>query len=66
MTIQEVETVLNSIGYYPSKDWLEQTMKSFDEDENDEIDFEEFCAMYEFLHKKNTENPGSVLRDSCK
>ena len=64
--LKEVETVLNSLGYYPSKNWLEETMKSFDEDGNDEIDFEEFCAMYEYLNKKNIENPKLVLQDSCK
>ena len=64
--LKEVETVLNSLGYYPSKTWLEETMKSFDEDGNDEIDFEEFCAMYEYLNKKNIENPKLVLQDSCK
>lgn len=62
----EVKTVMHSMGYYPSDHWLKQTMLSFDADGNDQIDFEEFTAMFQYLHKESVMNPETALRDALR
>ena len=64
--MKEVETGMNSMGYYPSQKWLADTVLQFDEDQNDEIEFEEFVAMYEFLRKESVMNPATALEDALR
>ena len=64
--VQEVKVGLISLGFYPSDVWIEETVKSFDEDGNNLIDFEEFVAMYEFLRQDGLNNPHKALEDALR
>ena len=66
ISIKEVETGMHSMGYYPSQKWLADTVYQFDEDGNDQIEFEEFVAMYQFLRKEHIMNPATALEDALR
>ena len=48
ITLKEVETALNTLGYYPSQQWLKDTMKEFDEDENDQIGMDRITITFNY------------------
>jgi hypothetical protein len=49
ITIQELETVMRSLGQTPTKDELAGMIKEVDKDGNGEIDFDEYCFLCEMF-----------------
>ena len=62
----ELVVLLQSIGYYPSDEWVTETMLNFDTDGNDEIDYIEFLDMCQFLEMQNVTQPASAVRDALR
>eukprot|EP01128_Nolandella_sp_AFSM9_P000065 TRINITY_DN10100_c0_g1_i1.p1 TRINITY_DN10100_c0_g1~~TRINITY_DN10100_c0_g1_i1.p1 ORF type:complete len:158 (+),score=46.94 TRINITY_DN10100_c0_g1_i1:47-520(+) len=56
ITIQELETVLRSLGQTPTKDSLAVMIKKVDADGNGEIDFDEFLNMMASKMMSTTED----------
>ena len=57
MTIQELSTVMRSLGLQASQDELQEMMTEADEDGSGSIEFEEFLSM---MKRKMKENESSM------
>lgn len=66
LSSNELVVIFNSIGYYPSEEWLAQTMKDFNTDGNEGVDFDEFVSMTKVFQSQNVMQPEIALKDALR
>lgn len=63
---EELKLLMNSLGFYPSEQLIEQMIIDNDVDGDQLIDFEEFVQMAERYKKEEVATPHKGLRDAFK
>ena len=60
----ELKLLMNSLGYYPSDEMIQQMILENDVDGDELIDFEEFVQMAQKYKKEEAINPSNALRNA--
>ena len=64
LCLNEVKTLLNSMGFLPTDKWLKKTLEYFDSDGNNKIDFDEFLSMFKCQKQEFDNNPERALKNA--
>ena len=66
LSSDELTVIFNSIGYYPSQEWLTETLLNFDTDGNDGVDFDEFVLMCNAFQNQRVMEPEIAIHDALR